>query len=67
VQSRHHRSGQWAVPTSKATRAALAERKHWLTPEWLAKYAPDLNYIEHDWKTLKAIISPTKPSRTGLA
>ena len=42
------------VHTSKATRAALAEREHWLTPEWLAKYAPELNDIERQWKTLKA-------------
>jgi len=42
-----------AVHTSKATRAALAERAHWLTPEWLPKYAPELNAIERDWKTLK--------------
>jgi DDE superfamily endonuclease len=42
------------IHTSKATRAALAERKHWLTPERLAKYAPELNDIERDWKTLKA-------------
>jgi transposase len=42
------------VHTSKATRAALADRKHWLTPESLAKYAPELNDIEREWKTLKA-------------
>jgi transposase len=42
------------VHTSKATRAALAEREHWLTPEWLPKYAPELNDIEREWKTLKA-------------
>jgi transposase len=42
------------VHTSKATRAALAEREHWLTPEWLPKYTPELNDIERDWKTLKA-------------
>ena len=42
------------IHASKATRAALAERRHWLTPEWLAKYAPELNDIERDWKTLKA-------------
>ena len=41
------------VHTSKATRAALAERAHWLTPEWLPKYAPELNDIERDWKILK--------------
>lgn len=42
------------IHTSKATIAALAARSHWLTPEWLAKYAPELNDIERDWKTLKA-------------
>ena len=42
------------IHTSKAARAALAERKHWLTPEWMAKYAPELNDIEREWKTLKA-------------
>jgi hypothetical protein len=42
------------IHASKATRAALAERKHWLTPEWTAKYAPELNDIEREWKTLKA-------------
>lgn len=39
------------VHKSKAT---LAAREHWLRPEWLAKYAPELNDIERDWKTLKA-------------
>jgi len=42
------------VHTSKATLAALAARSHWLTPEWMAKYAPELNDIERQWKTLKA-------------
>jgi hypothetical protein len=28
------------IHTSKATRAALAERASWLTVEWLPKYAP---------------------------
>jgi transposase len=42
------------VHTSKATREALAARQHWLRPERLAKYAPELNDIEHEWKTLKA-------------
>ena len=36
------------VHTSKATRAALAGREHWLTPEWQPKYAPGLNGIERD-------------------
>jgi transposase len=41
------------VHTSKATMAALAQRRHWLMPEWLAKYAPELNDIERSWKSLK--------------
>ena len=41
------------IPTSKATRAALAERAHWLTVEWLPKYAPELNDIEPVWRDLK--------------
>jgi hypothetical protein len=31
------------IHTSKMSRAALAERAHWLTVEWLPKYAPELN------------------------
>lgn len=42
------------IHASKTARAALAEREHWLTPEWTAKYAPELNDIEREWKTLKA-------------
>jgi transposase len=41
------------IHTSKATRAALAERAHWLTVEWLPKYAPELNDIEGVWRDLK--------------
>ena len=41
------------IHTSKATRAALAERAHWLTIEWLPKYAPELNDIEPTWRDLK--------------
>ncbi len=33
---------------------ALDQRSHWLTPEWLPKYAPELNDIERSWKTLKS-------------
>src|ERR1700730_3778259 len=51
------------IHSSKATRAALVERKHWLTPEWMAKYAPELNDIERDWKTLKAHHLPHKTFR----
>jgi transposase len=42
------------VHASKATLAALAQRDHWLKPEWMAKYAPELNDIERSWKTLKS-------------
>ncbi len=41
------------IHTSKATRAALAERAHWLTVEWLPKYAPELNDIEPIWRDPK--------------
>jgi transposase len=40
------------IHTSKASRAALAARP-WLTVEWLPKYAPELNDIEHLWRDLK--------------
>jgi transposase len=42
------------IHTSKLSRAALAERAHWLTAEWLPKYAPELNDIEGVWRDLKA-------------
>lgn len=42
------------VHTSKLTRKALEDRAHWLTVEWLPKYAPELNDIEPAWKALKA-------------
>ena len=40
------------IHTSKASRAALAARP-WLSVEWLPKYAPELNDIEHAWRDLK--------------
>ena len=40
------------VHTSKASRAALAERP-WITVEWLPRYAPELNAIERTWRDLK--------------
>lgn len=40
------------IHTSKASTAALAARP-WLTIEWLAKYAPELNDMEHGWRDLK--------------
>jgi transposase len=42
------------IHTSKVSRAALAARAHWLTVEWLPKYAPELNDIELIWRDLKA-------------
>jgi hypothetical protein len=42
------------IHTSRATRAALEARAHWLTVEWLPKYAPELNDIEPVWGDLKA-------------
>ena len=41
------------IHTSKASRAALAQRAHWLTVEWLPNYAPELNDIEGVWRDLK--------------
>lgn len=42
------------IHTSKLSRAALAARAHWLTIEWLPKYAPEMNDIERVWHDLKA-------------
>jgi hypothetical protein len=39
--------------TRKASRAALAERAHWLTVEGLPKDAPELNDMEGVWRDLK--------------
>ena len=52
------------IHTSKRSLAALAARAHWLTVEWLPKYAPELNDIEPVWRDLKPITSPTRPSPT---
>lgn len=42
------------IHVSKITLAALAARQHWLSVEWLPKYAPELNDIEVVWHDLKA-------------
>lgn len=42
------------IHVSKLTTKALAARAHWLTVEWLPKYAPELNDIEVVWHDLKA-------------
>lgn len=42
------------IHVSKASTAALAARRHWLTVEWLPKYTPELNDIEIVWGHLKS-------------
>ena len=42
------------IHTSKLSLAAVAARAHWLTIEWLPKYALELNDIEVVWRDLKA-------------
>lgn len=42
------------IHLSKASRAALAAREHWLAVEWLPRYAPELNDIEIVWGQLKS-------------
>jgi transposase len=42
------------IHTSTRSLAALSARAHWLTVEWLPKYAPELNDIETVWRDLKA-------------
>ena len=42
------------IHASLAARAAIEARQHWLTIEWLPKYAPELNDIEVVWHDLKA-------------
>jgi transposase len=39
--------------TSAASRAALAARAGWLHVIWLAKYSPELNRKEREWRVLK--------------
>jgi transposase len=41
------------IHTSKLTTKAFADRRPWLTVEWLPKYAPELNDIERVWRDLK--------------
>jgi transposase len=42
-----------ACHTSKASRTALAQRAAWLHPVWLARYCPQLNKKEREWRRLK--------------
>jgi len=42
------------IHTRRRALDALTARAHWLTVEWLPKYAPELNDIELVWRDLKA-------------
>jgi hypothetical protein len=42
-----------SAQTSQASLQALAARREWLHVLWLAKYAPQLNPKEREWRTLK--------------
>ena len=41
------------IHTSTAVTAALAAWAHWLSIEWLPRYASELNDIEGAWRDLK--------------
>jgi transposase len=61
VDTRHAATGKevflaidnGACHTSDASRAALATRADWLHVIWLAKYSPELNRKEREWRVLK--------------
>jgi transposase len=55
------------IHKSKATTKALEERSSWLTPFWLPAYAPELNDIERDWRTLKRLHIANRVLRTEAA
>jgi transposase len=55
------------IHKSKATTKALEERSSWLTPFWLPAYAPELNDIERDWRTLKRLHIANRVLRTETA
>jgi transposase len=42
-----------ACHTSKVSQKALAARAAWLHPVWLARYCPQLNKKEREWRRLK--------------
>ena len=61
LDARHAATGREVFPvldngpchTSKASTAALAERAEWLQVIWLARYSPELNPKEREWRLLK--------------
>ena len=42
-----------SAPTSRGSLQALAARRDWVHVRWLAKYAPQLNPKEREWRRLK--------------
>jgi transposase len=55
------------IHKSKATTKAFEERSSWLIPFWLPAYAPELNDIERDWRTLKRLHIANRVLRTENA
>jgi transposase len=61
LQHRHHATGKEVylvidngpAYTSKVSLATLQERVAWLHIVWLARYSPELNPKEREWKRLK--------------
>jgi hypothetical protein len=61
LEERHHRTGRDIIlaldngpaHTSQQSRAALAQRRAWLEVIWLARYSPELNPKEREWKQFK--------------
>src|SRR5205814_3763935 len=52
--------------TSTASRKALAARAEWLHVLWLAKYSPELNPKEREWRVLKPG-HPTHPAPAAVS
>ena len=61
LEGRHHATGReiylvldnGPCHTSRASGRALAQRANWLHPVWLARYSPQLNPKEREWRYLK--------------
>jgi hypothetical protein len=61
LENRHRATGRQVILAldngpahrSQASTAALAERVDWLEVIWLARYSPELNPKEREWRRLK--------------
>ena len=61
LEQRHVETGRHVIlvldngpcHTSKTSQAGLTARKEWLEVMWLAKYSPQLNKKEREWRYLK--------------